>query len=63
MARTRAQSDRMMQQYEDQRRIDACRAKLQERVNEIETLIYAGADPNGHRLELQRLRKRQSECR
>lgn len=63
MARTRAQSDRMMQQIEDQRRIDACRAKLQQRVSEIETLIYAGADPNGHRLELQRLRKKQSECR
>ena len=63
MARTKAQGDRMMQQLEDQRRIEECRAKLQQRVNEIETLIYAGADPNGHRLELQRLRKKQSECR
>ena len=62
-ARTAAQGEKMMQQYEDQRRIDACRANIDQRIAEIETLIYAGADPNGHRLELQRLRKKRSECR
>lgn len=61
--RTAEQTRKMQQQYEDRRRIDACQAEIQQKIDDIEMRIFAGSDPNGHRLELQRLRKSLGKCR
>lgn len=57
------QSEKMLANIEKQRRIDQCRQKYQTEINRIETRIFAGADPNGERLELKRLRKKMQQCR
>jgi hypothetical protein len=39
-----------------------CQQKIQQQISQIESRIYAGADPNGHRTELKRLRDQMDKC-
>lgn len=39
-----------------------CQQKIQQQIARIEGQIWAGADPNGHRLELKRLRAKLAQC-
>jgi hypothetical protein len=39
-----------------------CQQKIQQQIAQIDARIHAGADPNGHRLELKRLRAELSQC-
>ena len=57
------QGERMMANIEKQRRVDQCRQNYQTEISRIEMRIFAGADPNGERLELKRLRKKMQQCR
>lgn len=57
------QIDKMQADQEKRRRIQRCRQKIQSEISQIEARIYAGADPNGKRRELQRLRKKMQQCR
>lgn len=58
----RQQAEALTKQSADLERGTQCRQKIQAQISDIEMRIHAGSDPNGHRLELERLRARQSEC-
>ena len=57
------QIEKMQADQKKRRRIQQCRQKIQSEISQIEARIYAGADPNGKRRELQRLRKKMQQCR
>lgn len=57
------QSARMIADYEERERVRGCQAKIQHKINLIDARIRSGADPNGERLTLRRLRKSLIECR
>lgn len=57
------QIEKMQADREKQRRIQQCRQKIQSEINQIEMRIFAGADPNGQRRELKRLRARMQKCK
>lgn len=57
------QSDKLQQEYARRERVRQCRDAIQHKINDIEIRIQAGADPNGHRLALKRLREDQQSCR
>lgn len=57
-----AQSAQMQADYARRERSRKCRAAVQQKINLIEISIQAGADPNGHRLALKRLRDEQRKC-
>ena len=61
--RRKKQIEKMQADQEKRRRIQQCRQKIQSEISQIEARIYAGADPNGQRRELQRLRKKMQQCR
>ena len=61
--RRKKQIEKMQADREKQRRIQQCRQKIQSEISQVEARIYAGADPNGQRRELQRLRKKMQQCR
>ncbi|NND54961.1 MAG: DUF4124 domain-containing protein [Gammaproteobacteria bacterium] len=57
-----AQTDKMKADYAQRERSRQCREAIQRKIDQIDISIQAGADPNGHKLPLRRLRKQQSEC-
>lgn len=57
-----AQSAKMQADYALRERSRKCRDAIQQKINRIEISIQAGADPNGHRLALKRLRDEQRKC-
>ena len=57
------QIEKMRADREKQRRIQQCRQKIQTGISQIEARIFAGADPNGQRRELKRLRARMQKCK
>ena len=62
-AKAAEQARKMTAQIEERRRIDACRAPYQTRLNEIQLLMSMSSDPRRYRLEQQRLQKKMGECR
>lgn len=58
-----AQTAKMKDDYARRERVRQCRDAIQHKINDIEIRIQAGADPNGHRLALKRLREDQQACR
>ena len=60
--RQRQQAEELSEHYAALQRGTECRDKIEAKIFRIETQIWAGADPNGHRLELKRLREQLSKC-
>ena len=58
----RKQAEELRRHYADLDRGTECRQKIQQQIFSIESRIHAGADPNGHRLELKRLRAQLGKC-
>ena len=56
------QAEELQKHYADLERGTQCRQKIEQQIFQIESRIYAGADPNGHRLELKRLRAKLDAC-
>ena len=56
------QAEEIRKSYADLERGTQCRQKIEQQIFQIESRIYAGADPNGYRLELKRLRAKLVEC-
>ena len=57
------QSRKMQADIAKQRRIQQCQQQIETQIGQIEARIYAGADPNGQRRELKRLRAKMQNCR
>ena len=56
------QTAELQKHYADVERGTQCRQKIEQQIFDIETRIHAGADPNGYRLQLKRLRAKLGEC-
>lgn len=56
------QAEELQKHYADVERGTQCRQKIEQKIFQIELRIQAGADPNGHRLELKRLREKLAKC-
>ncbi len=56
------QAEALQKHYADVERGTQCRKKIEQQIFQIESRIFAGADPNGHRSELKRLRARLANC-
>lgn len=58
----RKQAEELLKHYADLERGTQCRQKIEQQIYQIESRICAGADPNGYRLELKRLRAKLGKC-
>lgn len=58
-----AQIDKLKEDYERRERVRQCKQEKQTEIDKRELSIHAGADPNGHRLALQRLRSDMKKCK
>lgn len=58
----RRQVEALSESYAKLERGTQCRQKIDQKIARIDAAIYAGSDPNGHRLELKRLRAEQAKC-
>ena len=56
------QAQERQKRYADLESGTQCRQKIQQQISGIESRIRAGADANGHRLELKRLRAERDKC-
>ncbi len=57
------QGRKMAEQREHERKVSECRAEFQSRIDHIQGQMRMGSDPSRHRVELQRLERKMSECR
>ena len=58
----RKQAEERRKHYAELDRGTRCRQEIERQIFSIESRIHAGADPNGHRLELKRLRAKLGKC-
>ena len=56
------QAEELRKNYADVERGTLCRQKIEQQIFDIESRIHTGADPNGHRLQLKRLRVKLADC-